>query len=74
MLINAPDGSVVIASIVELGNLRDIIKANEDLFVKKVKRIYYMDVRIISIVVIAMDQDGLLIWDQQMIVMAPHNM
>ena len=43
MLINAPDGSVVIASIGELTNLRDIIKANKDLFVKKVKMIYYMD-------------------------------
>ena len=43
MLGAAADNSVVIASVGELGNLRDILKANKDLFVKKVKAIYYMD-------------------------------
>ncbi|GMH88937.1 hypothetical protein TrST_g3681 [Triparma strigata] len=37
------DHSVVIASIGELTNLRDIIKAEPALFAQKVKSIYYMD-------------------------------
>ena len=43
MLEAAADNSVVIASIGELGNLRDIIKANKALFIQKVTKIYYMD-------------------------------
>ena len=43
MLSSASDSSVVIASIGELTNLRDIIKANKELFIQKVKLIYYMD-------------------------------
>eukprot|EP01084_Bolivina_argentea_P099401 178688_1 len=43
MLTKAPDNSVVIASIGELDNLRDILKANKNLFVQKVKMVYYMD-------------------------------
>ena len=43
MLNRAEDSSVVIASIGELTNLRDILKANRDLFVQKVKMIYYMN-------------------------------
>ena len=43
MLQEAEDNSVVIASIGELTNLRDIIKANKELFIQKVKLIYYMD-------------------------------
>lgn len=39
----ADNASVVIASIGELTNLRDIIKADKDLFTQKVKAIYYMD-------------------------------
>ncbi|GMH64177.1 hypothetical protein TrLO_g325 [Triparma laevis f. longispina] len=37
------DNSVVIASIGELTNLRDILKAEPQLFAQKVKSIYYMD-------------------------------
>eukprot|EP01083_Nonionella_stella_P095305 267503_1 len=43
MLQDADNNSVVIASIGELTNLRDIIKANRPLFVSKVHKIYYMD-------------------------------
>lgn len=43
MLEGAEDNSVVIASIGELTNLRDIIKANKALFIQKVTKIVYMD-------------------------------
>lgn len=43
MLGNADNSSVVIASIGELTNLRDILKAEPDLFNTKVKAVYYMD-------------------------------
>jgi hypothetical protein len=43
MLSGAANGSVVIASIGELTNLRDILKAEPELFGAKVKAIYYMD-------------------------------
>ena len=39
LLKNAEDSSVVIVSIGELTNLRDIIKANKELFVAKVELI-----------------------------------
>lgn len=42
-LSKAEDGSVVIASIGELTNLRDIIEANKSLFVQKVNKVLYMD-------------------------------
>ncbi len=40
---DADDGSLVIASIGELTNLRDILNAQPTLFERKVKAIYYMD-------------------------------
>ena len=43
MLSRADDNSVVIASIGELTNLRDIINNSYSLFTSKVKLIYYMD-------------------------------
>mmetsp|Transcript_3204 Transcript_3204/g.6716 ORF Transcript_3204/g.6716 Transcript_3204/m.6716 type:complete len:456 (+) Transcript_3204:164-1531(+) len=39
----AENNSVTIASIGELTNLRDILMAEEELFISKVKAIYYMD-------------------------------
>ena len=43
VLKEADDNSIVIASIGELTNLRDILVAQPDLFAQKVKSIYYMD-------------------------------
>ena len=43
MLTGAEDNSVVIASIGELTNLRDILKAEKDLFIRKVAKIVYVD-------------------------------
>ena len=43
MLAAAENNSVVIASIGELTNLRDILNADLDLFSAKVTAIYYMD-------------------------------
>jgi len=43
VLASAADRSVVIASIGELTNIRDILKINESLFVQKVKEVHYMD-------------------------------